>query len=497
VQERALKLLEQHADDVPRAELLGYVEAVSPRLRPRVEALTGVRTSQEEAGEIEIRAPVQPRPTPELVRETRTPLEPVQSVDELIELAATLVEGQGDGDDCERFLDGVSRLCDERSANFERRTAGLAKRAEATSLWGEHSAGAELVAHVVQAWTRHERSRVPSTYSRTIIGFLARRAEEVAKRAARGAARPLLAFPTHSGGWIDPDVLDERERATGRFLNRPDALDRVQARVRAFPQIAPLAYVRRVMTTSQWGHTSRELRLVCPAVPDELADLGPPVAHAGAAEESNATWYGVIGWAGLDALGVRWAVTVIPSLPEVAFAGAAAAAVEAREGSAYHHPEAVLDYALDRQVPLRAEAWLPVAACLVAKSPDLPRVAVDLVITSIEDGRFDADLLGEEIAWLIDNDFAKVNRLEAALRDVARVSPLHSVQVVRTIEGVLAHLTTRPHGLHALLEVAAETATALGRRIEDERARGALERTAANASPSSKVGKLARSLLGE
>jgi hypothetical protein len=43
--------------------------------------------------------------------------------------------------------------------------------------------------------------------------------------------------------------------------------------------------------------------------------------------------------------------------------------------------------------------------------------------------------------------------------------------------------------------VAVETATTTGRRIEDERARGALERTAANASPSSKVGKLARSLL--
>jgi hypothetical protein len=497
VQERALKLLEQHADDVPRAALLAYVEAVSPTLRPRVEALTGVRAPQEEAGEIEIRAPRQPRPTLELVRETRAQLEAVASVDELIELAATLVEGQGDGDDCERFLDGVSRLCDQRPANFERRTAGLAKRAEATSMWGEHSAGAELVAHVVQAWTGQARSRVPSTYSRTIIGFLARRAEEVGKRAARGDARPLLAFPTHSGGWIDPDALDERERTTGRIFNRPDPLDHVQGRVRAFPQIEPLAYVRRVNTTSQWGHTSRELQLVCEAVPEELADLGPPVAHAGAAEEGDTTWYGAIGWAGLDALGVRWALTVLPSLPEVGFAGAATAAVEAREGSAYHHPEAVLDHALDPQVPLRFEAWLAVAACLVAKSPDLPRVAVDLLIASIEDGRFDAEALGEEIAWLIDNDFAKVNRLEAPLRDVARVSPLHAVQVVRTIEGVLAQLTTRPHGLHALLEVAAESATTTGRRIEDERARGALERTAANASPSSKVGKLARSLLGE
>ena len=39
-----------------------------------------------------------------------------------------LVEGQGSGDDCERFLDGVSRLCARAAAGFERRTAGLLKQ---------------------------------------------------------------------------------------------------------------------------------------------------------------------------------------------------------------------------------------------------------------------------------------------------------------------------------------------------------------------------------
>ena len=42
VQERAVKLLEQYPDAAPRAALLAYVDAVSPTLRPRVEALTGV-----------------------------------------------------------------------------------------------------------------------------------------------------------------------------------------------------------------------------------------------------------------------------------------------------------------------------------------------------------------------------------------------------------------------------------------------------------------------
>jgi hypothetical protein len=52
--------------------------------------------------------------------------------------------------------------------------------------------------------------------------------------------------------------------------------------------------------------------------------------------------------------------------------------------------------ALDRHVPLGREAWLATAACLVAKSPDLPRVAADLVVASIEDERARAAL--EQIA---------------------------------------------------------------------------------------------------
>lgn len=70
-----------------------------------------------------------------------------------------------------------------------------------------------------------------------------------------------------------------------------------------------------------------------------------------------------------------------------------------------------------------------------------------------------------------------------------------AAQVVRAGEAVLAHLETRPRNLHSLLEVVAESATATGRPIADERARATLERVAADVSPSSKVGTVARALL--
>jgi hypothetical protein len=65
------------------------------------------------------------------------------------------------------------------------------------------------------------------------------RVNEIAARAARQEPRALLAFPTHSGGWLDPEVLAARERGFGRFRNRPDAADRAQAHLRATTLSAP------------------------------------------------------------------------------------------------------------------------------------------------------------------------------------------------------------------------------------------------------------------
>jgi Family of unknown function (DUF6493) len=496
VQGRALMLLEQHSEDAPRAAVLMYVDVVSPTLRPRVRALTGVEAPVVNTAPIALSEIPRRSPDGEGPREPE-PIEPIGSVDELIEVAAMLVEGEGDGDDCERFLDGVSRMCDQRSSAIERRTAGLAKRVERPDYWGSDAAGAELIAYVVRAWTR--RLKPDGVHgAATVMGFLARRADEVARRAASGRARPLLALPTHRGGFVDPAVLDERLTRTGRLFNRPDPLDRAQAQARALPPAGPLDYARRVREDTRGGMTIRDVRLVASAVPSGLGELGRIAEHAGAADHGKRAWYGSpIAWAGFDRLGSRWALTVLPSVPDVAFAGAATLAVAARDASdtSAGHPEAPLEMALDRDLALTPTAWLTVAACLVLQAPRVTRVAVDLLVASAEDGRCDAHRLGSELAWLLDNDLAKATRLEAPLREVARVSPLHAARTLGTIESLLAGLGSRPHGLHVVLDVAAECSASTGRRIDDERARSTLRAIADEASPSSKRGRLARSLL--
>ena len=520
VQERALALLETEAADAPRATLLGLVDAVSPTLRERVAALVGVQTTsfvEEPAASMDellgrldriperwrgdaqaavaaVRDgrwpdPVQPRAEPS----ERAPLLPVESLDELIELSASLLEGQGTGDDAERFLDGVSRLCDQRPRSFERQTAGLLRQAEAPQDWVFGGTGRGIVSYVAQAWIDRRRGQGEQTPA-TLVGFLSERGVEVARRAARSIAKPLLALPTHAGGWIDPDVLEARERKTGRLLNRPEPLDRDQARLRAVVPDTPLRFVPVVSERDLYGNTVRALGLQPDRVTD---DLGPVARMVTMPDGDRApVWWPVRSiWGSWDLLGARWSLTVAPSRPEVAFAGAAVAAADSLDSSPQLRPEAALTFALDPNVPLGPEAWLLVGLALVAKSTDLQRTATDVLVATVADGRFDAAEAGSALAWLSDKGFVKATRLERPFRDTGQVSPLHTGQIVRLLEVFVERCDATPKGLHAPVEAVLQHAAARRLALTTPAGRSAFQRVAADVSASSKLGRLTRQLL--
>ena len=253
MQERALKLIERYPEDgaAVRAVLLGYTEAVAPSLRARLEAVTGIAAA-DALDEIAL-APVgtwpqprRPEPSPELVLSQVAPLEPVTGVAELIEVAAALLEGQGTGDDAERFLDGVSRLCAERPQGFERRTAALLKQAVEPGWFGFED-GVSLISMLVRAWIEERKpqplrdpfyryyvgqsavkwlvSQAKAAFSPPqrfgVAGFVGDRVEAVSHRVAARKPLPLLALPTHAGGWIDPDVLQHEHARRPPRRRRP------------------------------------------------------------------------------------------------------------------------------------------------------------------------------------------------------------------------------------------------------------------------------------
>jgi hypothetical protein len=507
VQERAVKLLERYPDDAPRVELLAYVDVVSPTLRQRVEALTGVATEREhveapqleelsEEAAISVRErrwpdPRVPDPTP------LRPLERLESVDDLIELAASLLQGRGTGDDAERFLEGVSRLCGERPPRFKERTAGLVEQAHAPSHVFPHgTSGAQIVSIVVLSWARGTR---PARAARHDLGgLLQARALEVANRARRGVPRELLSFPTHEGGWIDPERLEERDRGGGRIFNRPDPADRHAAhlRVRSGPPIELVAQ-QTVGRAFIYGKPPDRVGVEIGRFPPQLTHsqrvISAPLQALG---RDTSEWYlEDTLWPAGDALGARWLCTLLPGNPEVQFARAMTAIVDFIDKNPYRHPEAALELMLDPSVPLRDPGWTAVAAALLAKSPDLQRIGSDIVLTAISDGRFDPGRLGAGIAWLLRAGFGTITRIEAPLRDAARMSPLHEAQVLRALEALLVAAPEGQRNLHVPLGVALDLATASRTALKDDGVRGAIARLGEAASKTSKLGKAARSLL--
>ncbi len=185
---------------------------------------------------------------------------PLATLDDLIDAAAAALESPDDNDAFERVLDGVSRLCDQRPADFEQRTGPVRKRCKQLLSRTEQLPfyGNDPYCHligVVLAWISRDggtfraikRHNFPAVEYRIDgelhQGFaesvkhptdpLGIRAMRLAERAARAQSAVLLSAPTHPGGWIHSTVLAERVRAKDE--NTADDFDSVLALVRLAP----------------------------------------------------------------------------------------------------------------------------------------------------------------------------------------------------------------------------------------------------------------------
>ena len=167
-------------------------------------------------------------------------IEPVADLDGLIDLFAQVLEGTGAAEDVERLLDGVSRLCDQVPADFAARTAPLRSRA---AEWGPYGGylGRLTIAWIDGTPTGSRRVHWPDD----LFGIFERRLIALGDRASERQAAPLLAAPTHRGGWIDPLVLVDRVRTWADLGNRVDRLDAAQAFLRLAPDSGPRAAALR------------------------------------------------------------------------------------------------------------------------------------------------------------------------------------------------------------------------------------------------------------
>jgi hypothetical protein len=511
VQLAALKVLERHADDLDPAKLRRFVDLVDPALARRLAQLAG---TEPEMGSLltPVAVPppsvVDPAHVPRLLRSREIHL--VAAVDELVDLAALLLEGLDNADEAERFVEGVSRLCDQPVPSG-RRTA-LLRRAKRRS---------DPVAVLVRAWLRWDGEYPPRFGSTGPTNALGQRLTAVARRIMEGRADVLLSAPTHRGGFLDPLVLATR-------LERAEVVedhDLAQALLR-LPALGRAAGFERLANVSgEPGEIVQALLNNNIRIPpgttlsaawDSASVLTAPDQVALEVQAPGDPWFGFSGGpeapssparhlAAFEPLtGVpsadgpllqRWLASVWPGRRDLYFGTVLRTLrtwrtpiVNIRQRQ--ERLSAAFGVMGQNDEPLGPFALELLALGLLAPG-DTRLSAAHVVADASATRRLEPGALGRSIAGEALRSGAVPNRLGAALQDVAELGALQALEVQQVLEATLAALGEQQPSLVSAIDLLRRLAVDADARISDQAARAWLGRL----TPNSKSGRLGRAAL--
>jgi hypothetical protein len=511
VQDAALGVLERHGAVIDPVALRAFVDVVDPGLAERLSRLAGTSTSVERSPAAVAVPPasiVDPDRVPRLLPVLA--IEPVADVEELVELAARLLEGLDDADEAERFVGGVSRLCGH-DVPSGRRTAVL-RRAKRRN---------DPIAVLVRAWLGWDGEHPPSIGWTGPTEGLGRRLTAVARRIVDGREYVLLSAPTHRGGFVDPVVLANRLERT-EFVDDHDlaqALLRLPVQERATglqavaagagepARIAEALLAGRVQAPADATLPAAWDSAVVIAAPDQVVlevrapedpwhgySYGPgtpcsPARHLAAFEPLTAV-------SSADGrLLQRWLATVWPCRRDLYF-GTVLRTLRSWWRSVVNTRQrqdrllAAFDVMRQLDEPLGPYA-LELLALGVLASDDNRLAAAEVVADAIATRRLDPGALGRAIAFEAVRPDAVPNRVGTTLRDVADLGALHALEVQQVLEATLAGLGDHQPSMVAAVDLLRRLSVEADARVSNEAARAWLDRLA----PSSKSGRLARSAL--
>lgn len=297
VQEQALDILAGHQDALPEplqeamraksdflassnrdkfAKLLKHEtqpEPVDPEYHPEVaqeidSLLADLPVAQKQAlGIDDILAkdrfaycPISPRIMDHSILPTVEPLAPVETVDELIALVSHAVEIVESPDMVERIIDGISRLCHDKSKDFEAKAAPLRHRLEQGGSEGSkgifHTGGVQYaLIDLLMSWLTGRHYQTPLGQYVVTEGCLepmVAHLRSIIKRVAAGRSAPLLSTPTHNSGWIDPLVWVKRILSAEKNGIRHEPLDLCFSLLRLMPDNRTSALKEAQKLSGEW-----------------------------------------------------------------------------------------------------------------------------------------------------------------------------------------------------------------------------------------------------
>ena len=182
-----------------RQELLKRID----RLSSQYKKYTGLDYAVKSLDNLQLLPPMSFEITDVPVLSGLKEIKPIENVDELLDSVAHALEVAVSPIEFNRILDGISRLCDQKSDNFEGRIEILLCRVENAD---------PLINDVVKSWLTKEMlsDSEPGIFQSYGMNPMKDRLDEISKRWAKGKTAPLLSAPTHEWGWIDISVLIDR-----------------------------------------------------------------------------------------------------------------------------------------------------------------------------------------------------------------------------------------------------------------------------------------------
>jgi hypothetical protein len=214
---------------------------------------------------------------------------------------------------------------------------------------------------------------------------------------------------------------------------------------------AGAAWLRRCARWLRLAAPSLALRTLDPslAVPTCLAHESTP--HRSLAVGYAAPWL------------IEWTQTLWPLNVDASLALGARLMVEridltASTGEPLH---AFLTPLFESNRPWSEMGKLALSIALASRDGDLRRLAMDLLIEGIADGRADPGELAGVLRRLAAGGWLKTNRLSETLGEVGRVSPLHQWAVAGIIEGALEVFLAQTGKANVALELLHELLVAL------------------------------------
>lgn len=470
-----------------------------------------------------------------LRRDQESRVNPIGDLDELISAVATFVEKVDDVIELERILDGISRLHREKPSDFDKRVDALRKQVikrSATYSSSTLDVGAEIgLLTLITTWLDMEPVPNPRRIHWYTMRqwFLRERVYELIKRlneTKQGDAYhlkkkpvPMLALPTHRGGWIDPVVLVERinEHYAPQHVLLDDH-DTAQAILRLTPDGRSEAL--SMLGKPDYYNGGKDLRY---ALGDKVELTFTP-RHAViqlAAERArmvslaNQEYQTVlpIAQASLGSgqrILLEGALLQDPTVPfelmETGFSfdpktdyvhDHLARHLWPQRWAAMTNPMDTDASCLAGQTShlLDSEATWTAAVCrlaILAASQDRGEIrilATDALVEACQQLLVVPEVLGHALA--VNYSMVKLNRVSKVLSDVAKVSKLHHWLVLRSLETCAIELPELPSDSHLLLSQMVESAIAVGAALQPKTCD-----KLKSIEGKSKSGKLAKQLLG-